>query len=196
MGMKKVILLFSAVSFLFVAFIAIDKTEKAHKILKGVTDYESAQKFYKKSKKKYNAHLYEIRSYRDTLEIDKQLIKLKKGDFFNSLSKMHEKEAFYKIVACDSITINRVSYIYLDGNSYTVTQIDSIRKIILKKLDEGESFKNLHKKYSMDGNPSDDLGWFTDGIKRAMFTQLIFQTTNGTTFAKKLTIANVPNSQQ
>jgi parvulin-like peptidyl-prolyl isomerase len=58
-----------------------------------------------------------------------------------------------------------VQYIFLDNNKLRIDQIDSLKKIIFGKLENGETFGTLARQYSMDGNSkkNGDLGWFEEG---------------------------------
>lgn len=71
----------------------------------------------------------------------------------------------YKIVERKSIPHYRASYIYLDGTKMSKSEINSIRKTIIKKHEEGVPFSQLALLYSMDNNSKKggDLGWFTKG---------------------------------
>jgi parvulin-like peptidyl-prolyl isomerase len=73
---------------------------------------------------------------------------------------------YYRMLSEEVETEFRVSYIFLDGNSYSKYSIDSIRTVILDMYDEGVEFAELAKGYSMDNNAGKggDLGWFKEGI--------------------------------
>ena len=66
----------------------------------------------------------------------------------------------YKIVDVKKEPLLRASYIYLNGKTLSIEQIDSIRKIILLKYNSGTTFPALATEYNMDGNTKCDLGWF------------------------------------
>jgi parvulin-like peptidyl-prolyl isomerase len=55
----------------------------------------------------------------------------------------------------------RASYIFLDGSTLSVTETDSLKKIIVQKATAGASFEQLSDQYTMDGNTTHgDTGWF------------------------------------
>ena len=62
----------------------------------------------------------------------------------------------------DRYVINyRASYVFLDGSTLTVSQIDSIKALVLKKYAAGANFEQLSDQFTMDGNTTHgDTGWF------------------------------------
>ncbi len=92
---------------------------------------------------------------KDTTLIDKRLLKQKKGDIFSV------GYVTYKVMEANESVQYRASYIFLDGSSLSVSEIDSLKKIIVKKLSEGANFEQLSDQYTMDGNTTrGDTGWF------------------------------------
>ena len=163
--MKRIVFLFCV--FILFAFSISDKNEKAKNLLKNIKDLKSAEEFEKKHKKKYFAQLIYLRTERDSSILEKELLNLLNQEIAGPFpSKISDREVYYKVIATDSTTVSRVSYIYLDGKIYNTSQIDSLRNLILKKINEGESFFDLAKKYSMDGNneKGGDIGWVSDGM--------------------------------
>jgi hypothetical protein len=69
----------------------------------------------------------------------------------------------YKIISITPTVHYRASYIFLDGKKLSKPKIDSLRIVIMSKLDSGQEFNQLAGKYSMDRNAirGGDLGWFT-----------------------------------
>lgn len=68
-----------------------------------------------------------------------------------------EGEYIYKLIDARKTFLLNAFYIYLDGNKFSVSQIDSVRKIIISKFNSGISFANLAKEFNMDGNPEPNL---------------------------------------
>ena len=68
----------------------------------------------------------------------------------------------YKVIEANETVKYRASYIFLDGGSLEPTQIDSLKKIIVKKASEpGASWDKLSDQYTMDGKTTHgDTGWF------------------------------------
>lgn len=92
---------------------------------------------------------------KDTTLINKRLLKQKQGDIFSV------GYVTYKVLEATESVKYRASYIFLDGGSLTAPEIDSLKKIIVKRATAGESFEKLSDEYTMDGNTTHgDTGWF------------------------------------
>jgi parvulin-like peptidyl-prolyl isomerase len=92
---------------------------------------------------------------KDTALIDKRLLKQKKGDIFSV------GYVTYKVLEATESVQYRASYVFLDGSSLSKSEVDSLKKIIVKKHSEGASFEQLSDQYTMDGNNTKgDTGWF------------------------------------
>jgi parvulin-like peptidyl-prolyl isomerase len=92
---------------------------------------------------------------RDTALIEKRLLRQTKGDIFSV------GYVTYKVIEATEKVNYRANYIFLDGASLTVSQIDSLKKIIVQKASAGASFEQLSDQYTMDGNTTHgDTGWF------------------------------------
>jgi parvulin-like peptidyl-prolyl isomerase len=92
---------------------------------------------------------------RDTALIDKRLLKQNKGDVFSV------GYVTYKVIEATETVNYRCSYIFLDGGSLSKSEIEELKKVILKKHSEGISWEKLSDEYTMDGNTTHgDTGWF------------------------------------
>ena len=92
---------------------------------------------------------------KDSTVIDKRLLRQNKGDIFSV------GYVTYKVLEASETVKYRASYIFLDGSSLSVTQIDSLTKLIEKKIASGQPFDQLSDQYTMDGNTTHgDTGWF------------------------------------
>ena len=92
---------------------------------------------------------------KDTTLIDKRLLRQNKGDIFSV------GYVTYKVLEAKETIAFRASYVFLDGASLSMTQIDSLKKLILQKHSAGASFDQLSNQYTMDGNNTHgDTGWF------------------------------------
>ncbi|MBI5539351.1 MAG: peptidylprolyl isomerase [Bacteroidia bacterium] len=112
-----------------------------------------------KTNSTYESELLTISSDVDSSEISKILFEKKKGEIITF------KNYIYKIIESSSSLTFRVSYIYLNGDELTKMKIDSLRDVIIKKYNDGVSFKKLVKQYNMDNNKTfGDLGWFSEGM--------------------------------
>jgi len=99
--------------------------------------------------------LLKLSNAKDSSVIDKRLLRQKQGDIFSV------GYVTYKVIEATEVLAFRANYIFLDGSTLTLSQIDSLKKIILQKASEGVSFEKLSDQYTMDGNTTHgDTGWF------------------------------------
>jgi len=99
--------------------------------------------------------IFKVSMGKDSALIDKRILRQKGGETFNV------GYVTYKILEAKESVQYRASYIFLDGGSLTVAEIDSLKKIITKKISEGVPFEKLSDEYTMDGNNTKgDTGWF------------------------------------
>lgn len=92
---------------------------------------------------------------KDTTLIDKRLLKQNKGDVFSV------GYVTYKVLDATESIQYRASYIFLDRSVLQNREVDSLSKVITKRLNAGENFEKLSDEYTMDGNTSrGDFGWF------------------------------------
>jgi parvulin-like peptidyl-prolyl isomerase len=91
---------------------------------------------------------------KDSTLIDKRLLRQNKGDIFSV------GYVTYKVLEATETVKYRANYIFLDGSSLSVPEVDSLKKLILKKSST-VSFDQLSDQYTMDGNTTHgDTGWF------------------------------------
>ena len=96
-----------------------------------------------------------LESGKDTTLIDKRLLRQKKGEVFSV------GYVTYKVLEMSDTVDFRASYIFLDGAALTPSQIDSMKKIIVQKINSGAPFEQISDQYTMDGNNTHgDTGWF------------------------------------
>ncbi len=99
--------------------------------------------------------IFSLSNGKDTALIDKRLLRQKKGDVFAVGYTM------YKVLEMKDTVDYRASYIFLDGGVLSNSEIDSLKKIIVAKLNGGASIEQLSDQYTMDGNKTKgDTGWF------------------------------------
>jgi parvulin-like peptidyl-prolyl isomerase len=92
---------------------------------------------------------------KDSTLIDKRLLRQNKGDVFSV------GYVTYKVIEAKETVQYRASYIFLDGSTLSMPEIDSLKKIIVQKASAGASFDQLSDQYTMDGNTTHgDTGWF------------------------------------
>ncbi len=98
--------------------------------------------------------LIQVSAEKDTSRFHKRLLRQKKGDVFSV------GYVTYKVLEATDTTDFRASYIFLDGFTYDMRQIDSLKKLIVQKISAGESFEALSDQYTMDGNKTrGDTEW-------------------------------------
>jgi parvulin-like peptidyl-prolyl isomerase len=99
--------------------------------------------------------LLHLSNGKDSSLIEKRLLRQNKGDVFSV------GYVTYKVLEAKDTVDYRASYIFLDGSSLSVPEIDSLKKIIVQKANAGASFDQLSDQYTMDGNTTHgDTGWF------------------------------------
>ena len=92
---------------------------------------------------------------KDSALLDKRILRQKQGDIFSV------GYVTYKILESKDTMNFRASYIFLDGATYSIQEIDSLKKVIVGKANAGQSFETLSDQYTMDGNDTKgDTGWF------------------------------------
>lgn len=139
--------------FLFVSFPVFAQLTVREQFEK-ITTVPLAQKFIDANAPLKPTLLY-LSYGRDTTLIDKRLLKQNKGDVFSV------GYVTYKVVEATETVNYRCSYIFLDGGSLSKSEIDELKKVILKKHSDGVSWEKLSDEYTMDGNTTHgDTGWF------------------------------------
>jgi hypothetical protein len=83
------------------------------------------------------------------------------------------KDYTYKVIGVRKSFSQRVSFIYLNGDSLSSKQVDSLRRIIISKYRSGVPFTDLAKDYDMNGNSTGDLGWVAEDMLLREFSTAI-----------------------
>lgn len=92
---------------------------------------------------------------KDSSLIEKRLLRQTKGDIFSV------GYVTYKVLEATETVNYRASYIFLDGGSLSLSEVDSLKKLIVQKASSGIAFDKLSDQYTMDGNTTHgDTGWF------------------------------------
>jgi parvulin-like peptidyl-prolyl isomerase len=92
---------------------------------------------------------------KDTSLIDKRLLRQKQGDIFSV------GYVTYKVVEAKEAVAYRASYIFLDGSSLSPSEVDSMKKTVVAKINAGEAWDKISDTYTMDGNTTKgDTDWF------------------------------------
>jgi hypothetical protein len=95
---------------------------------------------------------------------------------------LSDEKYLYKVIDTVTTLFSRVTYIYIDGATYSLRSIDSIRTVIMSKYKSGTPVKDLVKEYTMDGNPTGDLGWFSENQMTPGFGAAVRQHVKGDLF--------------
>jgi parvulin-like peptidyl-prolyl isomerase len=134
----------------FPALAQLTVTEQFQKI----TTLEQAQAFID-ANAALKPTLLHLSYGKDSTLIDKRLLRQNKGDVFSV------GYVTYKVLEAKETVNYRANYVFLDGSTLSVTEIDSLKKIITQKASAGTSMEQLSDQYTMDGNTSHgDTGWF------------------------------------
>ena len=143
-----VLLLFFSTSLFAQQETVVDKFKK-------IGNVQQAQQFVDANKELKPA-IMKLTYGKDTSLIDKRLLRQKQGDVFSV------GYVTYKVVEAKESVAYRARYIFLDGSSLSVSEIDSLKKLIVKKASAPDaSWDQLSDQYTMDGNTTKgDTDWF------------------------------------
>lgn len=144
----------SLTAFLLVLSIQIFGQPTVYEQLQKIQTVQQAQQ-YISSHPELKPVILNLSSEKDSLAIDKRLMRQAQGDVFSV------GNITYKVLISKDTSSYRASYIFLDGATYSRTEIDSLKKLIVQKLNDGVPFEKLSDQYTMDGNDTHgDTGWF------------------------------------
>lgn len=128
--------------------------QPVHDAFAKITTVQQAQQWMDANPKLKPA-LLNLNSLKDSTVIDKRLLRQNQGDVFSV------GYVTYKVIEAAEKVNYRASYIFLDGGSLSVSQVDSLKKIIVQKASSGGDWNQLSDQYTMDGNTTHgDTGWF------------------------------------
>ena len=143
-----------------------------------ITTLDQAQKYIEANPELKPALLY-LTAGKDSAMIEKRLLRQNQGDIFSV------GYVTYKVLQSKDTTNFRAQYIFLDGASYSRSEIDSLKRTIVQKANSGVPFEVLSDQYTMDGNTTrGDTGWFfgeymmpkefQDAVQRAKTGEIFF----------------------
>ena len=143
-----------------------------------ITTLDQAQKYIDANPELKPALLY-LTAGKDSAMIEKRLLRQNQGDIFSV------GYVTYKVLQSKDTTNFRAQYIFLDGASYSRSEIDSLKRTIVQKANSGVPFEVLSDQYTMDGNTTrGDTGWFfgeymmpkefQDAVQRAKTGEIFF----------------------
>lgn len=92
------------------------------------------------------------------------------------------EKTIYKLIDRKGVLHHRISYILLDGNKKSMQEISSLQNTIISKYNEGASFEELAKRFSMDinGKRGGDSGWFAQGEMLSEFEEKVISGNHAT----------------
>ncbi len=132
------------------------------KELDTIVTIEQAEKFLETKKSRKN----KILVFNEAKHKTKLATKLFSTSVGNTeVIKSEFNTTHYKVIDKTDERHYRISYIYFDGNKLEVSKIVEYKNEILKSYEEGISFDDLAKRYSMDRNAKrgGDSGWLKEG---------------------------------
>ncbi len=119
-----------------------------------ISTVQQAQKFID-ANPNLKPTLLQLALGRDTTLIDKRLLRQNIGDVFSV------GYVTYKVIEGKESVNYRAHYIFLDGGSLSLSEVEALKKEILDKHAAGANFEELSDQYTMDGNNTKgDTGWF------------------------------------
>lgn len=127
-----------------------------------ITTTAQAERFIRNNKR-YKGKIFVFNEEKHDTNMAKSLFKLAPGN-----SKVYENEfekTTYKVIEKEDVMYYRVSYIFIKSDGLTDYELTRFKQTIFSKFNQGISFRDLAKQYSMDKNASrgGDTGWFTSG---------------------------------
>lgn len=126
--------------------------------------------------------IYEDKTMQSDSSKFPDIIKAKIGDVVLKQYNSNAPTFVTKILAEREEELCKLKYIYLDGSKLSISQIDSLRSAILTRYKSGEDFELLVKAYTMDGNPTGDLDWFSKGMMVEEFDNAVRNKNKGEIF--------------
>ena len=175
MKIKSILLLFS------IPFMSVGQNLKeAQKALKNINSLEQLETF----KARYsNWVIHEDKTLQSDSSQFPNVYNAKIGDVVVKQYNPNAPTFALKVLAERQEELCKVKYIYLDGSQFSASQIDSLRTLIIARYNKGEDFESLVKSYTMDGNPTGDLGWFSKGMMVEAFDSAVRSRKKGDLFA-------------
>lgn len=170
--------------FTFVSFLVNGQIIKRTKLeISSIQTVLEANEYLANHSSTMTGQLFELSSRADTADFYQKLISMEKGNIIDFAGD-NEKHFFFKTLETRNVKSFRVQYIFLDNKKLTLEKIDSLRRVIFRRLDKGDSFDSLAKEYSIDGNAlkGGDLGWFEEGMMNAKFEKSIGSKKTGEIF--------------
>ncbi|KAB1071921.1 hypothetical protein F6U93_00315 [Tamlana haliotis] len=147
---------------LFLTIFCVQAQTSIEKDLKKIETPEEADAYLEEN----NSKLNKLITFNEEKHKTKLAISLFKKNVGGTevVDREYEK-VHYKIISKTSNNYNRVSYIYLDGAKYNMSDLNALRTKIIANFKDGAPFDFLAKRYSMDerATKGGDTGWFTKG---------------------------------
>ncbi|MEP3839156.1 MAG: peptidylprolyl isomerase [Algibacter sp.] len=129
---------------------------------------------YLKTKKSKKNKLITFNEEKHKTILAKELFKLGVGG--KKVNDGEFEKTYYKVINKTKKEYHRLSYIFIDGKTYKLEEINDLREKIITKYHNGAPFDFLAKQYSMDANAKKggDLGWFLKAETHPAFEHSVF----------------------
>ena len=171
--------IFNMIKYIFCALLLLlASVSKAQNIfekeLDSVQDEAQAAKFIE-THTSNKGQLYVFNKEKHKTQLAQELFAMGKGASKTIVT--NGDKTHYKIIE----KYHRYSYVYLDGRDKSLSEMKQLQQSIISKYEDGFRFKDLAKRYSMDGNANrgGDLGWFTKGKNSTELQDAIIDDNNG-----------------
>lgn len=163
------------------------------KSLEKVTTEEQAKDFVKKNKK-YKGKIFVFNKEKHNTPITKDLFETPVG-----LSKTYESgsgKKTYKVLSKEKVTYYRASYIFINSEGISKTELKRLKETIYSKYNQDVPFENLVTRYSMDTNAahSGDTGWVIEGNMPAEVEKELIKN-NKNHYLNKLFTVDIPEKK-
>ncbi len=109
----------------------------------------------------------------DSLKYPKA-VKANIGEIYENQYDSGKVRVLFRVLRRWNGDICKLKYIYFDGSKMNMKEIDSLRAVVMLKYRSGQDFTDLVHAYTMDSNPTGDLGWFYKGQMVPEFEQAVF----------------------
>lgn len=175
-NMKSLILLLT----LSIPFLSSGQTLKeAKKALKKITSLEQIETLKSQHP---DWTIYEDKTMQSDSTKFPGIVNAKVGDVLLKQYNSNAPTFVIKVLSEREEELCKLKYIYLDGSKLSTSQIDSLRTVILAKYSNREDFESLVKAYTMDGNATGDLDWFSRGMMVEAFDNAVRNRKKGEIF--------------
>lgn len=173
-------------AFSFLGFLLASQTpanlDQVRKEIQALKTREQAEVYLAKTG--YKGNVVELDEIQDSSATATRFFKGKIGEVTEQTSADKSTTFLYKPLALKETEADRVQYIYFDNTTLAKKKIDSLRAVVMKRANGGESFAALAREYSMDpsGKRGGDTGWYDRELFVPGFVSAVRAHTKGDIF--------------